>query len=88
MTVSPVVYEIVAELTWGDFQREGLLLGPPDADLKALLDQFREAYPARTVKGFVAWLIAYKGFSWLTVKQHLIVDPVTLEVDPYAYVSK
>lgn len=76
------VYEVVAEQTWGDFQRVALLSGPPGLNLKALLAAYLKLGGERMATAFVDWLVEWCGFERLKVSG-ILLDPETLEVDPY-----
>lgn len=84
MGVNTGVYEIVTELVWGDFQRVALMQGPAGLNIKTLLAEYLKLGGTRDPERFVLWLIRAKGLKRLTVSGGIVLDPVTLEVNPYA----
>lgn len=85
MSFPVALYEVTTELTWGDFQRVALVTGPPGLDLKVLLSDYKANSSGWTPQGFVDWLVRRYCCARITLSGGIVLDPDTLEADPYDY---
>lgn len=85
MSYPVALYEVTTELSWGDFQRVALLTGPPGLDLKALLLEYKASSSGWTPQGYVDSLVRLRCCTRITLSGGIVLDPDTLETDPYGY---